>query len=564
MFSFSSLRIASRLGLLLILSLFCFGVFAVVALNVLDKSRINGQAYHQIIDGKDLVADILPPPLFTVEFMNNVQLLARNPGRTDRDSLVQKIHTLKKDFESRAQVWEADPPIPTIRTELLQSHVSAQKLFEVFDKKFVICLEKKDKSCLEALLVNEMEPLFEEHQVHIDKTVALTNAQNTVVENEVKDLLAKSAWVLGLTGGVTVFLMVFLGVVINRSIKKNLQQLKEQSDVLSHGALDLDFTIRGNPSAVHREFQDLVVGANAVMEHASKPIATLKNNGSTLRDVGLATQNIAAKLQAEAQAANTRVQALSQIAVELQSHLSDSNIHMGKSVSELDTIATATEEMSVTISEIAKNTAHARMLTEQAHQLSEQASKDIGLLGEAAIAIGEITLAIQSISSQTNLLALNATIEAARAGAAGKGFAVVANEIKDLARQTSHSAEDIRKKIDAIQVGTKAATATVADISQSVHTVNENVTMIATTVEEQSLTTREIATSIHRVNQGVRETNDSVNQSSSLLTPLANSIREAQVQADAVSFESLSLGQEAAKMQGAIQNLDQSLSTIKV
>ncbi|APG88171.1 methyl-accepting chemotaxis protein (plasmid) [Sinorhizobium americanum CCGM7] len=32
-----------------------------------DKLRVTGPVYTQIVYGKDLVADILPPPLYTVE-----------------------------------------------------------------------------------------------------------------------------------------------------------------------------------------------------------------------------------------------------------------------------------------------------------------------------------------------------------------------------------------------------------------------------------------------------------------------------------------------------------------
>ncbi len=65
--------------------------------------------------------------------------------------------------------------------------------------------------------------------------------------------------------------------------------------------------------------------------------------------------------------------------------------------------------------------------------------------------INNIIKLITNIAGQTNLLALNATIEAARAGDSGRGFTVVAGEVKELARETSASAEDITQRIKTIR-----------------------------------------------------------------------------------------------------------------
>ena len=110
---------------------------------------------------------------------------------------------------------------------------------------------------------------------------------------------------------------------------------------------------------------------------------------------------------------------------------------MEESTTNLDMIASASEEMGTTIKEIAENSSRARLTTEEAVSKARKSHEGVRELGEAAQAIGTVTETITEISEQTNLLALNATIEAARAGEAGKGFAVVANEIKELAKETA-------------------------------------------------------------------------------------------------------------------------------
>lgn len=84
----------------------------------------------------------------------------------------------------------------------------------------------------------------------------------------------------------------------------------------------------------------------------------------------------------------------------------------------------------------------------------QQMGEMIGTLEHKVQAINSVIDAITEISAQTNLLALNASIEAARAGEHGKGFAVVANEVRQLAEQTAHSAEQVRSTIEELQQGT--------------------------------------------------------------------------------------------------------------
>jgi len=225
---------------------------------------------------------------------------------------------------------------------------------------------------------------------------------------------------------------------------------------------------------------------------------------------------------------------LAAAAEELNVVTEDSARGLAQQNQELEQAATAVNEMTAAVDEVARNAvstseaskasdANAQQGQEQVNNTVISISKLAGEVGDTSIQvksladrvydISKVLDVIRSIAEQTNLLALNAAIEAARAGDAGRGFAVVADEVRALAHRTQQSTTEIEQMITGVRQGADQAVASMSEsaeranatlllaeaagqalkeITNAISQISERNLVIASASEEQAQVAREV------------------------------------------------------------------------
>jgi methyl-accepting chemotaxis protein len=182
----------------------------------------------------------------------------------------------------------------------------------------------------------------------------------------------------------------------------------------------------------------------------------------------------------------------------------------GDASANVNSVASASEELSSSIANISRQVTHAAQIAGRAVDQARQTDGTVQGLVATASRIGEVVGLINDIAGQTNLLALNATIEAARAGESGKGFAVVASEVKSLATQTAKATEEISQQIAAVQKVAGDAIDAIKGIGGIIGEVSEVATAIAAAVEQQGAATQEITRSTQQAAHGTKEVSNNI------------------------------------------------------
>ncbi len=421
---------------------------------ILERMKIKGDLYSEIIQGKDIIADVLPPPEYIIESQLYAYQLLSEKRKNEAPAIIAKLGKLKKDYYDRNQYWKTVLEESELKKTLTaDSFQYADQFFQILDSEFIPNILNNNYILSEKILSEKLVPLYEKHREAVDKTVVIAENLNRKNEQNAEEFIWKGRMFLFLAALFSILISFSLALFTNmkmlvlplknllKAVRKmedgdlqvelNLNEFENTKDELILFSQSL-YSVIEKIKLVLRKNQDLV---KALLKSSGEISSSSDSFNDSIQSQSVSSEEISAAIEE----IGAGIRAVNSFSKKQNTDLKNFETELSLFFQLVENLGRHINSQTVISEKIAadsvKNTGSMKQMNESLQNILKS-SRDMSSISEI----------IKNISKQVNLLALNASIEAARAGESGKGFSVVADQISSLAEKTASSI----RKIDSI------------------------------------------------------------------------------------------------------------------
>ncbi len=545
-----------------------------------NKLKVNGPSYQQIVYGKDLVADILPPPLYVVESYSLALEAATHPEVTETN-LRRIDEVLKPAYDDRRAYWSRTELAVNLKEKLLGDVVDTGDAFwAVLDRKVKPALQQSDRAVVVEAF-DQLKDAFHAHDRTVNELVAMAIAFQTEAEAMAADETSFFT-TLSFAGAFLAILILFGGLfAFRRRAIVPLTSMRDYMAVLASGDYSRPVPFAGRADEIGEMAGAVTVFREAALERSinrkrqeemrerqiederrqmEAKSAADAERARVIDDISAGLDRLAAgdlafrierpfaaDYEALRSAFNSSMDALAGTLTDISRATTTVRSGSAEIASATDDLARRTETQAASLEEAAaaldQITATVRNATERAREAGamiagtkKSATHSSTVVGEAVAAmdriadsasrIRQIINVIDEIAFQTNLLALNAGVEAARAGEAGKGFAVVAQEVRDLAGRSANAAKEIKTLIETSSTQVAAGVALVNRTGSALSEIDTQINAVDGLIETIAQASSEQAAALNEVNSAVNQMDQLTQQNAAMVEETNASCRE--------------------------------------
>jgi len=240
---FKNLTIKMRFMLILGTLIIGFSLFGIATFKAMTTLNVNGPVYQRIAQGKDIIADVLPPPVYIIEsYMVALQLtVAEDFYDIKTQALVSRFKKLKAAYDARHNFWLTQSLDQELHGLLLErSYQPAQAFYAEAERRFLPAVQAGDRDGVLASF-QDMRRSYDAHRIVIDELLRYTTARNAEDEQQAQAMTGR--YNIGLTGifSFSVAMAIILTALVSRGILGSLKTVQQVAGAIADG--DLDSTI---------------------------------------------------------------------------------------------------------------------------------------------------------------------------------------------------------------------------------------------------------------------------------------------------------------------------------
>ncbi len=468
----SNFSVKRKLGVMAVVVAIMFAVLLVVCHRVVNEVKVTGPYYTEVIKGKDLLADILPPPAYIIESYVATHEFEFAKSPKEVEALLARLAQLKNEYNGRRAVWTEQLPEGQMKQAfLVQSGESALRFYQIIEEQLAPAARAGDHAKVDELIGGVLRDELMKHRAAIDRVVEMAIAFAASAETQAQASATSGGRVLLVTTIVSITGVLLSFYLLGRSAVRPLQQVAK---VLTDGS-----------GLVASASMDVATLSQSLAEGATEQAAALEQTSSALEEMSSMTKKNADSAQ--------EASILSEQAKSAADKSNQAMNKMGRAIDEIQKSASETAKIIKVIDEIAFQT----------NLLALNAAVEAARAGEAGKGFAVVAEEVRNLAMRSAEAAKNTSAMIEESVNNAKNGVAISAEVAHALEEITDAATKLNGLMAEIAAASREQAQGISQVNSAVGEMDKVTQSSATNAEDSAAAAEKLSLQAEEMSQTV-------------------------------------------------------------